>query len=62
MNTTDKKRTMYITPKIECVKLDSEISLQLESPPKGPDESVGLFGAASAPEYFNNDPFKTNVG
>ena len=51
------KRT-YITPQIEQIKLDNEISLALESaPPSGPGESLG-----KAPEYFNNDPFKTNVG
>ena len=53
-------RRSYISPKIECLKLDKEISLQLESPPKGPDESI-KFGA-NTPEYFNNDPFKTNLG
>jgi hypothetical protein len=61
MNTENKllqKRT-YSTPNIECVKLDNEISLALEStPPTGPFESNNT----NAPEYFNNDPFKGNVG
>jgi hypothetical protein len=48
----------YLTPQIEQIKLDHEISLALESePPTGPGES-----SLMAPEYFNNDPFKTNVG
>jgi hypothetical protein len=58
MNTTDKNKRPYITPDIEMIKLDNEISLSLESaPPGGPFES-----SLNAPEYFNNDPFKTNVG
>ncbi len=44
----------YRAPKIERIRLDNEISLALEStPPTGPSES-------KAPEYFNNDPFRTN--
>jgi len=58
MNTINKKRT-YFPPLVERVKLDSEISLALQSPPPGPDESI-KFGA-NAPEYFNNDPFKNNL-
>jgi hypothetical protein len=51
------KRT-YLAPQIKRIKLDNEISLALEStPPEGPGESLG-----KAPEYFNNDPFKTNLG
>jgi hypothetical protein len=56
MNSIIEKR-VYTRPQLECVKLDSEISLALESPPVGPDE-VGLM----SPAYFNNDPFKTNLG
>jgi len=41
---------------IEHVKLDNEISLILES-----DPPIGPFETKNAPEYFNNDPFKTNV-
>jgi hypothetical protein len=50
--TTDKRA--YLTPRIEKVNLDSEISLQLESSP--PDDPV----LTKAPDYFNNDPFKSN--
>lgn len=50
----------YIAPTVERIKLDNEISLELTSDPAfGPGEGpVGL----NAPEYFNNDPFKTNIG
>lgn len=52
-NIMEKK--IYISPKIEIIFFDNEISLELQSaPPAGPDE-----GALFAPEYFNNDPFKT---
>jgi len=57
MNSTNKtiEKKIYNTPLVECVKLDNEISLQLESePPIGPYES-------KAPDHFNNDPFKTNI-
>ena len=48
----------YISPTIVKIKLDNEISLALESsPPLGPNET-----ANNAPEYFNNDPFKSNLG
>ncbi|MDD4994356.1 MAG: hypothetical protein PHR83_19205 [Paludibacter sp.] len=56
-NTSNK--VTYIVPQIVHIKLDNEISLQLESePPVFPGEGLGKV----APEYFNNDPFKTNVG
>jgi len=47
---TNKK---YITPKIEIIKFDADISLQLTSaPPEGPSESL------LTPKYMNNDPYK----
>ena len=55
MNSILEKR-VYTRPQLECVNLDSEISLALESPPPGPDEET-----FNAPQYFNNDPFKTNL-
>jgi len=58
MNTTDKTKRSYISPTIERVELDNEISLALESSPPGGPGEISL----NAPEYFNNDPFKTNVG
>jgi len=49
------EKRIYITPCVESVKLDNEISLQLESlnPPNGPGET-----SSNRPEYMNNDPFK----
>ena len=50
------QKKSYIAPQIECVELDNEIALQLEStPPKAPGEAH-----LKAPEYFSNDPFRTN--
>ena len=47
----------YAVPNIELILLDNEISLSLESPPVGPDEGISNL----APDYFNNDPWKTNL-
>ena len=50
------KKQDYIAPQVERIELDNEIALQLEStPPKAPGEAN-----LKAPEYFNNDPFKSN--
>lgn len=59
MKTTERliEKQIYNSPEIVRVELDNEISLALESnPPLGPGE-----GASLAPEYLNNDPFKSNV-
>lgn len=49
---------LYTAPVVERIELDNEIALQLEStPPKAPGEAN-----LNAPEYFNNDPFKSNLG
>jgi hypothetical protein len=57
LKTTDIKKRLYTAPEIECVKLDNEISLALESnPPEGPNQ-VSLI----APEQFKNDPFKSGM-
>lgn len=57
MITKIKKQT-YITPQIESVKLDNEISLVLVSvDPEDPHASA----KPSAPEYFGNDLFKDNM-
>ena len=51
---TAEKRN-YIAPVVELIKLDNDISLQLTSDaPYGPGENQ-----SKAPEYFNNDSFKT---
>lgn len=55
MKATDKKKRAYTAPEIEHVKLDNEISLILESSPP-----VGPFESKNTPEYFHNDPFKSN--
>ena len=58
MNTISEKRK-YCIPHLACVKLDNEISLILVSvDPEDPYKTENL----NAPEYFNNDPFKTNLG
>lgn len=50
---TNKKS--YIVPQIDCVKLDNEISLALESaPPIGPDEVNNRLHNSTL-----QDPFKT---
>ncbi|MFZ4726244.1 MAG: hypothetical protein ACOYMD_12445 [Paludibacter sp.] len=57
--TTEKR--IYNSPEIELIKLDNEISLALQSaPPDGPGENI-MFGS-NTPEYFNNYPFKSNIG
>ena len=54
MNIMEKKK--YISPSIEWIPLDNEISLALESnPPIGPDE---VFLRVSDSIY--EDPFKSN--
>ena len=52
--TTEKKQ--YVHPLIERVKLDNEISLQLESPTGEPTDREW-----SSNDYFNNDPYKGNL-
>jgi len=50
----EKKK--YITPRIEWIPLDSEISLSLESnPPIGPEETFFV-----SPDYFDN-PFRNQT-
>ncbi|MEI6753039.1 MAG: hypothetical protein WCK78_07710 [Paludibacter sp.] len=58
MKTNTEKR-IYASPMIKLIKLDNQISLQLESDaPLGPGETYNL----KTPDYFNNDPFKANLG
>ncbi len=55
MKTYQNNKREYCIPMIERIKLDNEISLALTS--EQPDgEPTGR-----APEYFNNDPFKSNL-
>ena len=59
-NTENPERRIYASPMITEIKLDCQISLQLDSmAPVGPGESLRI---SKAPEYFNNDPFKANLG
>lgn len=54
MKITQQIKKKYISPKLNCTKLDNSISLELQSqPPIGPDEGRN----DSAPEFFNkNNP------
>ena len=57
MKTQYIEKREYTAPVIEQIELDNDISLALEStPPPAPGEP-GYTG--KAPEYFNNDPFKS---
>lgn len=58
LNISTKKRS-YKLPVVERIQLDNEISLALESNPASPDNGDEVY---NAPAYFNNDPFKINVG
>ena len=58
MNILKNNKRMYITPQLECVKLDNEISLVLVS---GNGDDPGNPGASLAPEYFNNNPYNSNL-
>jgi len=50
------QKSDYKIPEINRIELDNEISLQLEStPPPAPGET-----SQAAPEYFTNDPYKSN--
>ena len=53
-------KKIYITPQVETIELDNEISLALtSSPPAGPSETNNTL---TAPEYFGNEPFNTDLG
>jgi len=60
MNTSHNNssgKLSYISPAIDCILLDNEISLQLESPgvPDSGDE------VNNAPNYIKSNPFKTQT-
>lgn len=49
-------KKLYITPHIESILLDNEMSLALESaPPAGPDESL------QSTQYNQYNPFKSDT-
>jgi hypothetical protein len=58
--TYNTKRRFYISPNITCIKLDNEISLQLQSD-ANPEGDPNGWSSNELPN-FNNDPFKTNLG
>ena len=55
-------KRVYLTPEIERVMLDNEISLALQSTEKGsPPGGPGNENRSSvSPEFLNNDPFRNN--
>jgi hypothetical protein len=55
MNTKAEKK-IYISPRVERIELDNEISLILVSGDPG-DPNASLI----KPDYFYDDPFKTNL-
>lgn len=56
MKTQHIEKINYCAPIIECIPLDNEISLALESnPPIGPDE-----GFIRNPDNKTQDPFRSN--
>lgn len=49
-------KRVYVSPEIEFIELDREISLALESdPPYGPEETM------NHPDNFNIEPFKAQT-
>jgi hypothetical protein len=50
---TDKRH--YLTPTVESVQLDNEISLALASAPPHSGDEVNL-----TPKYLSNNPFRTD--
>lgn len=61
MDTKNKmiEQRIYVTPELQQVLLDNEISLALESfPPGGPYEGVNQL---SKPDCLQSDPFKSNL-
>jgi hypothetical protein len=49
----DNRRRIYIRPDVEIIRLDNEISLQLQSEPP----TFETRNMHESPEYFNNSPF-----
>lgn len=58
MKTQYKSKGEYKTPIITQIKLDNEISLQLQSTPPTYENVIHK----NAPEFFGMDPLKTNLG
>ena len=57
MNNQNIEKRKYSTPLLELIRLDNEISLILASDPPTYESS----NSSNKPEYFNHDPFKSNL-
>ena len=51
----------YFSPQISSIQLDNDISLVLNSAPGDPEDYDDLVFLKS-PDFFNNDPYKSNLG
>lgn len=58
MESKQNLKQKYISPLIEIIQLDNEISLALESTP--PTYETLRYNRNT--DYFNNEPFKTDIG
>jgi len=58
MESQYNNKRKYRIPEITQITMDNEISLALESEPPTYESNNKLH----APEYFNNEPFKTIFG
>ena len=58
MEIKQKLKHHYVSPKIEIIQLDNEISLALESTPPA-YEMIKFRGIAN---NHSNEPFKTDIG
>lgn len=56
---SDENKRKYVFPTIGMIKIDNEISLNLQSadPPYAPNETH-----LNSSDYFQSDPFKVNMG
>ncbi|MCE5174343.1 MAG: hypothetical protein ABFC90_03795 [Bacteroidales bacterium] len=59
MESSNRHPRPYRTPDLQCIRLDSDISLALESTPEYPGSEPWI---GKAEDSFSNDPFKTNLG
>ena len=60
MESSNTHPRLYQAPDLQCIRLDNDISLALESiTPEAPGSEPWT---TKAEESFSNDPFKTNMG
>ena len=50
------KKKEYVSPELRCIKIDKEISLQMESDPPPGDDEITYYNQANV-----NDPYKNRV-